>query len=121
MSAQKRATVRKPRKRSAGTAARAKKRSPKRPRTAAYSQALAALEGPERNVTIEFDEGSVTLTNLEKVLWPATATLPAYSRRDHMRYLLRVADYMLPHVQDRPLTLIRQPEGVAGRRFVQFH
>jgi bifunctional non-homologous end joining protein LigD len=38
-----------------------------------------------------------------------------------MRYLLRVAPFMLPHMRDRPLTLIRQPAGVAGRRFVHFH
>jgi bifunctional non-homologous end joining protein LigD len=28
---------------------------------------------------------------------------------------------MLPHTKDRPLTLIRMPEGIGGRRFVQFH
>src|SRR5690349_2664093 len=98
-----------------------KTRPARRRRAEAYSEAIAALDSPDRNVTLEFAEGEVTLTNLDKVLWRATARLPAYSRRDHMRYLLRVADYMLPHVQDRPLTLIRQPEGVSGRRFVQFH
>ena len=86
-----------------------------------YAQQLEALERAERNVTLEFHEGAVTLTNLDKVLWPATASLPAYSRRDHTRYLLRMARHMLPHVEDRPLTLIRQPEGVTGRRFIQFH
>jgi bifunctional non-homologous end joining protein LigD len=38
-----------------------------------------------------------------------------------VRYLLRVAPFMLPHVRDRPLTLIRQPGGVNSRRFVHFH
>jgi len=79
------------------------------------------VEAAGRSVTLEFDEGAVTITNLDKVLWPATTALPAYSRRDHMRYLLRVARYMLPHLENRPLTLIRQPEGVTGKRFVQFH
>src|SRR5690242_1438981 len=79
-----------------------------------HAQQLEALERAERNVTLEFHEGAVTLTNLDKVLWPATASLPAYSRRDHMRYLLRMAGHMLPHVEHRPLTLIRQPEGVTG-------
>src|SRR5689334_1078790 len=79
-----------------------------------YRRQIEALEGGERKVTLEFQEGAVTLTNLEKVLWPASPKLPAYTRRDHMRYLLRVADYMLRHVEHRPLTLIRQPEGVTG-------
>jgi bifunctional non-homologous end joining protein LigD len=102
-------------------------RAPRKRRAAAprssepYGTAIAALEAADRNVTLEFDEGAVTITNLDKVLWPATTVLAAYSRRDHMRYLLRVARYMLPHLQDRPLTLIRQPEGVTGKRFVQFH
>src|SRR6476620_7988811 len=28
---------------------------------------------------------------------------------------------MLPHMRGRPLTLIRMPEGITGRRFVHFH
>jgi bifunctional non-homologous end joining protein LigD len=86
-----------------------------------HEEAIKAIDEAPQNVTLDFDEGSVTVTNLTKVLWPATDKLAAYTRRDHMRYLLRVAPFMLPHVRDRPLTLIRQPEGVNGRRFVQFH
>jgi bifunctional non-homologous end joining protein LigD len=65
----------------------------------------------------------VTLTNLDKVLWPASPRIgtPAYTRRDFIRYLLHAGPYMLPHLEDRPLTLIRMPYGVGGRRFVQFH
>jgi bifunctional non-homologous end joining protein LigD len=57
------------------------------------------------------------------VLWPADAArgVRAYTRRDFVRYLLHAGPYMLPHTRDRPLTLIRMPEGIAGRRFVQFH
>jgi bifunctional non-homologous end joining protein LigD len=106
---------------SPAVSAPAKPRRRGRGTSTSYREQLEALQRAELNVTLEFHEGPVTLTNLDKVLWPATASLPAYSRRNHMRYLLRMADRMLPHVQDRPLTLIRQPEGVTGRRFVQFH
>jgi bifunctional non-homologous end joining protein LigD len=82
---------------------------------------MASLERAADDVTLEFPEGAVTITRLDKLLWPPTRALPSYTRRDHMRYLLSTAPYVLPHVADRPLTLIRQPEGVAGRRFVQFH
>ncbi|MGZ8228208.1 MAG: non-homologous end-joining DNA ligase LigD [Burkholderiales bacterium] len=47
--------------------------------------------------------------------------MPSYTRRDYVRYLLQMAPHLLRHLRDRPLTLIRQPEGVAGRRFVHFH
>src|SRR5687767_11975227 len=86
-----------------------------------YAEPLAELAGARGDVVLEVDGEEVALTNLDKVLWPAEGALRAFTRRDHMRYLLRVAPYLLPHVRARPLTLIRQPEGVRGRRFVQFH
>jgi bifunctional non-homologous end joining protein LigD len=61
------------------------------------------------------------VTHLDKVLWPATRGLPAYTRRDYLRYLLATAPHLLAHLRDRPLTLVRQPAGVTGRRFVHFH
>jgi bifunctional non-homologous end joining protein LigD len=85
--------------------------------------ALRALEDAEDSVVLDFGSASVALTRLDKVLWPADPKLdlPAYTRRDFVRYLLAAGPYMLPHVRDRPLTLIRMPEGIRGRRFVQFH
>jgi bifunctional non-homologous end joining protein LigD len=55
------------------------------------------------------------LTNLDKELWPGL------TKRDLITYLAQVAPYMLPHLRDRPLTLIRFPNGVAGERFYQKH
>ena len=84
---------------------------------------MAALEAAGRDVVLEIDKHEVALTNLDKLLWPPDprAKLPAYTRRDYLRHLLRVGPYMVPHVVDRPLTLIRMPEGVGKRRFVHFH
>jgi bifunctional non-homologous end joining protein LigD len=103
-----------------------KTKSTARKRTAKslrYRDAIGALDSAADKVTLDIDRERVTLTNLDKVLWPADASraLRAYTRRDFMRYLLHAGPYMLPHTADRPLTLIRMPEGVAGRRFVQFH
>jgi bifunctional non-homologous end joining protein LigD len=61
------------------------------------------------------------LTNLDKVYWPASAAGPAITKRDFIRYLAAVSHYMLPHLKDRPLTMIRMPGGVAGERFFQKH
>ena len=33
----------------------------------------------------------------------------------------RVSPYMLPHLENRPLTMIRMPEGINGERFFQKH
>ena len=77
----------------------------------------------EANVVLDLDGERVTITRLDKVLWPADAVsgLEAYTRRDFVRYLLHAGPHMLRHMRSRPLTLIRMPEGVGGRRFVQFH
>ena len=97
--------------------------APRRPKPRqAYTAALETLESAGDRVTLDLDGVDVDVTNLRKVLWPAApAGQPAYTRRDYIRYLLSVAPYMLRHLQGRPLTLIRQPEGVKGRRFVHFH
>ena len=47
------------------------------------------------------------LTNLDKVLYPEQAMTKA----ELIAYLAVVADWMLPQLADRPLTLVRCPEG----------
>ncbi len=60
---------------------------------------------------------------VDRVYWPADAALkqPAVTKRDLLRYLARVSPFMLPHLADRPLTMIRMPEGIGGERFFQKH
>ena len=108
------------RNRSATAKRKPAKRAASAPR---YRDALAELDEASDKVTLEIDGERVALTNLDKILWPADGArdVPAYTRRDFVRYLLHAGPYMLPHTAGRPLTLIRMPEGIAGRRFVQFH
>jgi bifunctional non-homologous end joining protein LigD len=47
------------------------------------------------------------LTNLDKVLYPEEGITKAHL----IGYIAVVADWMLPHVGNRPLTLVRCPEG----------
>ncbi len=65
----------------------------------------------------------IRLTHLDRVYWPADPALkqPAVTKRDLLRYLAQVSPFMLPHLADRPLTMIRMPEGIAGERFFQKH
>jgi bifunctional non-homologous end joining protein LigD len=59
----------------------------------------------------------VRLTHPDKLLYPALEL----SKRDVAEYFMKVAEWMLPHVRDRPLTLVRCPEGVGGSCFYQKH
>jgi bifunctional non-homologous end joining protein LigD len=67
--------------------------------------------------TVEVDvEGRrLTLTNLDKVLFPETGATKA----DVIDYYRRVAPALLPHLRRRPPTLVRAPDGVDGERFFE--
>lgn len=84
---------------------------------------LAALDNPKNAFDLAVGEQRIRLTHLDRVYWPAVEALqqPALSKRDLLRYLTHVAPLMLPHLADRPLTMIRMPDGIGGQRFFQKH
>jgi bifunctional non-homologous end joining protein LigD len=65
--------------------------------------------------TVEVDGRVLALSNLEKVLYPATGTTKA----EVIAYYTQVAPVMLPLVADRPVTRKRWPDGVAGAPFFE--
>ena len=52
--------------------------------------------------------GPVEFTNVDKVWFPAAGV----TKGDVLKYYLAVADKLLPHLRDRPITLERMPDGV---------
>ena len=54
--------------------------------------------------------GQVEPGNLDKVFYPQTG----FTKAQVIDYYRRVASYILPHLQDRPVTLKRYPDGVDG-------
>jgi bifunctional non-homologous end joining protein LigD len=57
----------------------------------------------------------VKVTNWDKVLWPKTG----FTKGDLISYYARVAPAVLPHLEGRPLTLKRYPNGVDGQFFYE--
>ncbi|GGA74769.1 ATP-dependent DNA ligase [Pseudoclavibacter endophyticus] len=57
---------------------------------------------------ISIDGKKLRLSNLDRVLYPATGT----TKRDVIDYYRRIAPVMLPHCRDRPVTRKRWPGGV---------
>ena len=84
---------------------------------------LEQLRTPKAAFTLLAGKHSIKLTHLDRVYWPADPALkqPALTKRDLLRYFVEVAPCMLPHLADRPLTMIRMPDGIAGQRFFQKH
>jgi bifunctional non-homologous end joining protein LigD len=64
---------------------------------------------------VEVGGRQLRLTNLEKVLYPATG----FTKGQVVDYYTRVAPALLPHLEDRPLTMVRLPDGVEGERFFE--
>ncbi|RZJ37492.1 MAG: ATP-dependent DNA ligase, partial [Brevundimonas sp.] len=63
----------------------------------------------------------VTISNPDKVLWPAADGHDAITKADLVRYYEMAAERILPHVSDRPTSIIRAPEGITGETFFQRH
>jgi bifunctional non-homologous end joining protein LigD len=68
-------------------------------------------------VTTTVEGRTLTLTNLDKVLFPSSG----FTKGEMIDYYVRVAPAMLAHVRDRPLTMKRFPNGVEKSSFFEKH
>ncbi len=66
-------------------------------------------------VEITVDGITVSLSHPGKVLFPADGI----TKEDLARYYADVAGRMLPWLRDRPITMVRYPDGLDGQRFFQ--
>ena len=57
----------------------------------------------------------VNFTSLDRVVFPEAKL----TKGDVLEYYAKVADVLLPHLRDRPITLERLPEGLGGQLFWQ--
>ncbi len=99
-------------------------RNDKRPEDCVREAAPAAKKDPPapksiaergKESLVEVDGHTLKFTNLDKVLFPKEK----YTKRDLLRYYDAVADLMVPHLQDRPLSLKRYPNGIHEEFFFQ--
>ena len=65
------------------------------------------MNGPTK-VPVQVDGQTLTLTNLDKVLYPAAH----FTKAQVIDYYTRIAPVLLPHLAGRPLTMKRYPDGV---------
>lgn len=69
----------------------------------------------DAQVTVEVDGRHLKLSNLDKVLYPATGT----TKGEVLHYYAQVAPVLLPHLADRAVTRIRWPHGTGEGRFFE--
>jgi bifunctional non-homologous end joining protein LigD len=64
---------------------------------------------------LEVDGRELTVSNLDKIFFPENG----FSKGQVIKFYSDIAETILPHLQDRPLTLKRYPDGIAGEPFYE--
>jgi bifunctional non-homologous end joining protein LigD len=86
-------------------------------RQAVRKSAVKAETKPARGNKKDATVANVHLTHPDRVYWPDVGV----TKQDLAEYYVAVWDHMAPHVVDRPLAIVRSPEGVGGETFFQKH
>ena len=68
-----------------------------------------------RGQKVEIEGRELTLSNLDKVLYPVAG----FRKADVIDYYRQIAPWVLPHLAGRPPTLVRAPDGPGGPRFFE--
>ena len=87
----------------------------------AVEDVLDQLSRARKKLILEVGGHRISLTNLDKPLWPALDGARAVTKGDMVRYYTRIGPAILPHLRDRPLTLTRYPDGILAASFYQKH
>ncbi len=69
----------------------------------------------EQRVRVVVDGRHLTLSNLDKVLYPRAG----FTKGEVIDYYSRISPYLLPHLEGRALTRIRYPDGVGRSGFFE--
>lgn len=89
-----------------------------------HSQAIKPPKDKERKSLLNPTEETqvkkvcghdLKFTNLSKIYWPEDKV----TKRDMFNYYYQVAEYILPYLKDRPMSLNRFPNGIHGPSFYQ--
>lgn len=73
------------------------------------------MPAEREEVRVEVDGRTLTISNLQKVLYPRTGT----TKGEVLNYYAQVAPVLLPHLAGRCVTRIRWPHGVQDKSFFE--
>ena len=84
---------------------------------------MAAKTKPRTKENPKKDDSvlGIKISHPEKELWPKSASGRAVTKFDLAHYYAAAAQKMLPHIADRPISVVRAPDGIAGQHFFQRH
>jgi bifunctional non-homologous end joining protein LigD len=84
---------------------------------AVVDEELAALDELGTQGVWEVFGRQLSVTNLDKVLFPARDDKSPVTKRDFLRYVAQIAPMSVPYLQGRALNLHRYPDGADGKSF----
>lgn len=76
---------------------------------------VKSKSGSPKKEVVSVNGNNVTLTNQDKLFWPDEG----YTKGDLVRYYESISAVILPHLKGRPLSLLRNPNGISEKGF--FH
>ena len=80
-----------------------------------FEEAVRSSHTMPAPTIVEVEGRKLTLTNLEKVLYPAAG----FTKGQVVDFYVRIAPVLVPHLAGRPLTMKRYPEGVDQEYFFE--
>lgn len=91
------------------------KRTRQKGGTVVTPEEFLSLVRPKGDLILQVGRENVSLTSLDRVYWPDEKL----TKFDLLCFYLKVADYILPHLKDRPAILQRWPRGIKAPMFFQ--
>ncbi|MGE3247041.1 MAG: DNA ligase D, partial [Beijerinckiaceae bacterium] len=94
-----------------------KSRSSKRPKAKKIETRPAKTPTTPRGRSSHIDPFGITVTSADRIIFPAAAV----TKGEIAAYYAKIAPKMFPFVANRPVSVLRAPEGISGETFFQRH